>query len=160
MIFKWIFMVFIMRLNQAYVNRLNQEWKDYLENKFYNPSKGKHIELNIHFSDEGLDWKMAGVKYNSGFRINGDGGLRVFIKLKFEEDERIKNRIEKSAFSGNVIGKSRFLSRPLERIITTSNYSVECKVKRVPDKKKCLFNNVFGYLMRGPMDVIHSKSRL
>ena len=153
-------MVFVMRLSKAYVNRLNQEWSDYLENRFYNPTEGTYVKLDIKLSDEGINWKMAGVEYDSGFRINGHGGLRFFVKSKFEENERIKNDIKKNAFSGNLIGKSRFLNRPLERMITASNYSVECKVKRVPDKRKCLFNSVFGHLMKEPMNIIHSQPRL
>ena len=149
-----------MRLSQAYVNRLNQEWSDYLKNRFYDPSKGNYVKLDINLSDEGVSWKMAGVEYDSGFRINGDGGLKFFIKSKFKGDEKIKKGIEKNVFSGNVIEESRFLSRPLERAVTSSNYSVECKIKRIPEKSKCLFSNVFGYLMKEPMNIIHSKSRL
>ncbi len=156
MVFKRILVVFVMRLNQAYVNRLNQEWSNYLTNRFYNPTKGTYVKLDIKLSDKGINWKMAGVEYDSGFRINGDGALRFFIRSKFEENKRVKNEIEKSAFSGNMIEKSRFLNRPLEKIITASNYSVECKVKRIPDKKKHLFNSVFGYLVKNPMNIIHS----
>jgi len=153
-------MVFVMKLSQTYVNRLNREWADYLKNKFYNPSQGKYVKLDMSLSDKGLNWKMIGVEYDSGFRINGNGNLRFFIKSKFEKDKRIKNEIEKNAFSGNMIEKSRFLNRPLEKVVTSSAYFIECKIKRIPENSKFLFNNVFGYLMKEPMNIIHIKSRL
>ena len=149
-----------MRLSQAYVNRLNQEWKDYLKNKFYNPSEGKFMNLDFGVSDEGINWKVAGVEYDSGFRINGNGRLRFFVKSSFKGNKRVENEIKQASFSGNAIEKSRFLNRPLERVVTSSNYSVECKIKRVPEKSKFLFNNVYGYLMKNPMNIIHSRSRL
>lgn len=160
MIFKGGFLVFLMKLNETIAERFNRGFKIYLENRFYNPRRGYYVKLNIHLSDEGLEWEWpsSDIKYETGFEINDNGNLKFFTKINYPRIRSIKDAIKEKSHSANRIECSKFLARP-EREYTETKYSVKCKVKKIPEKDKALYDHIFGYLMRKPMEIIHSSKK-
>jgi len=148
-----------MRLCDTIIKELNSGLESYFKNKFYHPDpkKGKHMKLDVRCYGEGIYWNMANVDYSMGFKLNGHGNLIFFAKLKFPKKQSMKKELKKTQFySGNVIENSKFLGRPA-RDYGEGHYFVECKVKRLPEKKKLLHSHIYGYLLKDSMITIHGR---
>jgi hypothetical protein len=160
--------------------KYNSLFMGYIKDRFQNISSVNVREISQGYSsDKAIDWVYLGIENKSNFYINGNDHLNFFFELEFSRKENLKEKIDKYSKSGNEIDEaSHFLARPHREYMRGNtkelpknsafwNYSkdikinsdkdyyfISCKIKRIPDNPKELFDNIWGYLIKSPLMVI------